>query len=598
MHIESILEPVLLFFLCAISIVPVTQRLGLGPVVGYLIAGLIVGPSGLKVVDDPVDIMHFSELGVVFLLFLIGLELEPKRLWNMRTQMLGLGGLQVVLSCIVLYGLFAVTGIVHSIEAWIIALSIAFSSTEIALQILNEKNLLKAVIGQRSLAILLFQDIIVIFVLAFLPLLQADIPQAEETHKAPLWIGFLVLIVFMVLGHFLLNPFFRMISRVRLREVFLATTLFIVLGAAYLFQVSGLSLALGSFLSGVLLAESEFRRQLESDIEPFKGLLLGLFFMSVGMSIELQVHEHNFVSIILIAFGILFLKMMILRLMSQYIQLANADRWFFSILLSQGGQFAFVLIGQAALLGLVSRENTNLFYAVVAFTMILTPIGVLLHKYIFRERSSDEEKQENIQGSESSVVIIGYGRFGQIIGRILDSIRVPLVLLDHDASHVKTIREFGTKAYYGEALRLDLLQNARVQDSKAVVVAIDDQEAAVACVKLLRKEFEGLLIYARARNRSHYIALKHAGANFILRETFDSSLRMAEEILSCLGHSAEKRKEIVELFKKYDEKLLEDSVSIIDDRSALIQLTQLRCQDLMEELLRHDKLGKNLPPSV
>ncbi len=593
MDFHHFIELTLAFLFCAMTLVSLTVKLGFGSVIGYLLGGLIIGPSCLQVITDPTQIVHFSELGVIMLLFLIGLELEPKHLLKMKSEILRYGFPQVLLTGAV-FTLFLLAMDTDLKASILISISLAFSSTALALQILQEKNALKTSVGKRTIPIILFHDMAVIVVLAILPLLALE-SQAPSSHKLPIWQGLLIFLATAILGHFLLNPLFRIVSRTKQREIFLAASLFIVIGMAYLMEMVGFSMALGAFMAGVLLADSEFRRQLEIDINPFKGLFLGLFFMSVGMSIQLDLFTKDPFSVLGYATFVVGVKIAVIYFLSRQMQLASSDRILISILLSQAGQFAFLILGRAKDLHIISSEETNFFFLVVTLSMIATPVLIVLFdKYIIafinKNQSIDvDDHVKDIQEKGHHVVIIGYGRFGQISGRLLDSLNIATTIIDHDATHINGVKQFDHKVFYGDASHFDVITSAHISEACAVVLAIDDPEASFTCAQIIREQYPNVNIFARARNRLHYTKLAQLGIKNIKRETFDSSLNLAKDLLVSFGYEKSAAEELAGIFEKQDQKLLDDSIEFFEDRKKLIQFAKEAKETLIQEILEADE---------
>lgn len=545
-----------IYLIAAVIAVPVAKRLGLGSVLGYLIAGVIIGPVAGLVGEETTTIQHFAEFGVVMMLFLVGLELEPKMLWGMRNRLLGLGGCQVVITAGIVMGLAMLFGL-----PWTIALAIglifSLSSTAIVLQTFNEKGLTKTEGGNNAFSVLLFQDIAVIPMLAFIPLLalpelveQAKllVAEAAEHHEelslvADLsgWAYGLVIMasiaIVVVAGHFLSSPLFRFIASSGLREIFTATALMLVIGIATLMGLVGLSPALGTFLAGVVLANSEFRHELESNIEPFKGLLLGLFFITVGAGIDFSVLFDDFLVIIGLTLGLMLLKALVLWGLAIIFRIRESNRWLFALSLAQAGEFGFVLLSFTVQNHVLPPDIAGPLSLVVALSMFLTPgLFIVFDKVIlprYEQQTNEEEPDEIDEGG--TVIIAGVGRFGQIVNRLLTSNGVPTVVLDYQADQVANLRQIGTKSYFGDATRPELLHTAGIEQAKAIVIAFDNQEAAAELVKYVRHTYPKVLILARAFDRGHQYILRQAGAHHIESETFHSAIEMGAQALRSLG---------------------------------------------------------------
>jgi len=544
-----------LFLGAGVLAVPVATRLGLGSVLGYLIAGIAISPllRGLSV--DVISIQHFAEFGVVMMLFLVGLELEPRLLWTMRSKLLGLGGLQVGITAALVMGVAMALG-----QAWNIAMAVAMvlalSSTAIVLQTLNEKGLMKSDGGQSSFSVLLFQDIAVIPMLALLPLLAvpelagtvAGVQAAGDGHGSgagfidhlPGWQRALVTIgaiAFVVVGGSLLTrPIFRYIALARLRELFTALALMIVVGIAALMTVVGLSPALGVFLAGVVLANSEYRHQLESDIDPFKGLLLGLFFITVGAAINFSLLLENLGPIVALTAGLVVTKALVLLGLARIFKVEGADRWLFSLGLAQAGEFGFVLLAFTVANGVIPPELADRLLLVIALSMLVTPLLFIVYDRLIAPRfASGQVAEADAIDDEAPIIIAGVGRFGGIINRILLAAGHKTVVLDHHAEHLERLRVFGIKVFFGDAARPDLLHAAGIAEAKMLVIAIDDREQANEMVSYVTEHYPQVHIVARAVDRHHVYELWAAGCRDIIRENFDSAVRAARSALEALG---------------------------------------------------------------
>ena len=544
------------YLIAAVIAVPLAKRLGLGSVLGYLIAGVVIGPIIGLVGEETTTIQHFAEFGVVMMLFLVGLELEPKMLWAMRNRLMGLGGLQVGGTAALIMAIA-----LYFEQPWTIALAIglifALSSTAIVLQTFNEKGLTKTEGGQNAFSVLLFQDIAVIPMLAFIPLLalpelveqaQSAAQSAAEHHEElslvaglPGWAYGLVITasiaVVVVGGHFLSRPLFRYVASSGLREIFTATALMLVIGIAALMSLVGLSPALGTFLAGVMLANSEFRHELESNIEPFKGLLLGLFFITVGAGIDFSVLFSDFGLIIGLTLGVMALKAVILFVIALIFRIKGSNRWLFTLSLAQAGEFGFVLLSFSVQNHVIPSELSQTLALVVAISMFLTPgLFILFDKVILpRFESESNDRESDTIEEQGTVIIAGIGRFGQIVNRLLVSNGVETVVLDHQASQIDNMRQIGTRAYFGDATRPDMLHTAGIEHASALVVAIDNQEASVGLVKHVKHSYPNVTIIARAFDRGHGYLLRQAGADIIESETYHSALEIGGHAMKAIG---------------------------------------------------------------
>ncbi|WP_050910195.1 monovalent cation:proton antiporter-2 (CPA2) family protein [Vibrio campbellii] len=544
------------YLIAAVIAVPLAKRLGLGSVLGYLIAGVVIGPIIGLVGEETTTIQHFAEFGVVMMLFLVGLELEPKMLWAMRNRLIGLGGLQVGGTAALIMAIA-----LYFEQPWTIALAIglifALSSTAIVLQTFNEKGLTKTEGGQNAFSVLLFQDIAVIPMLAFIPLLalpelveqaQSAAQSAAEHHEElslvaglPGWAYGLVITasiaIVVVGGHFLSRPLFRYVASSGLREIFTATALMLVIGIAALMSLVGLSPALGTFLAGVMLANSEFRHELESNIEPFKGLLLGLFFITVGAGIDFSVLFSDFGLIIGLTLGVMALKAVILFVIALIFRIKGSNRWLFTLSLAQAGEFGFVLLSFSVQNHVIPFELSQTLALVVAISMFLTPgLFILFDKVILpRFESESNDRESDTIEEQGTVIIAGIGRFGQIVNRLLVSNGVETVVLDHQASQIDNMRQIGTRAYFGDATRPDMLHTAGIEHASALVVAIDNQEASVGLVKHVKHSYPNVTIIARAFDRGHGYLLRQAGADIIESETYHSALEVGGHAMKAIG---------------------------------------------------------------
>ena len=613
---DSLLQA-FIFLSAGVVAVPIASRLGLGSVLGYLIAGVLIGPFALNLLSDATQLMHFAEFGVVMMLFLIGLELQPSLLWRMRMPILGLGGLQMGLTTA------AITGIAMFFDQpWQTALSIglilSLSSTAIALQILAEKNLMGAGSGKSSFAVLLFQDIAVIPIIAVLPLLAITAPLTgvdtaniaavviADAHSTsggnliahlPGWqqavIIVLAVVTIILAGRFLSRPLFRFIADSKLRELFTATALMLVIGIALLMTTVGLSPALGAFTAGVVMADSEYRHELEANIDPFKALLLGLFFISVGASIDFKLLADRPFLILEIVLGLVALKFAILLFLAKLFKIPGGGRFWFSFALAQGGEFGFVLLASSLENRILHKETIDILTAAIALSMVLTPLLILLNEKFVIPRFKEEKvtaPEEPMEEQDNPVIIAGFGRYGQIVGRLLIGNDVPVTVLDHSASHIERLRRFGFKVFYGDAGREDLLHTAGADKAKVLVVAVDDREKGNAILKMAKHSFPHLIVHIRAYDAMHYHELKNAGADFISRELFLSSLSMGEKTLQALGMRAYKAKRQARQFAIHDQKTTDRLGEHMSDNKRYISETR-RAQEEVLNILRGDRLS-------
>ncbi|MCG7571589.1 monovalent cation:proton antiporter-2 (CPA2) family protein [Pseudoalteromonas sp. CNC9-20] len=590
----------LIYLGAAIIAVPLAKRLGLGSVLGYLLAGILIGPYALGLVGDQTEVMHFAEFGVVMMLFLVGLELHPARLWRMRHAILGLGGLQVTLTAAVLFALCYWLLPLPWQSALAIGLMLALSSTAIVLQSLEEKGWLRIEAGQNAFSVLLFQDIAVIPMLALLPLLAFAPTSAATAHSnliedlpvlAQVGISTALIAAIILAGKYVSAPLFRFIAETRMREIFTVFALFLVVAIALLMQLVGLSPALGTFLAGVVLAESDFRHELEADIEPFKGLLLGLFFVAVGANIDFALLADNFADVLLMVLILITVKAVILFALAHIFKLASGHKLLFTLALAQGGEFAFVLLTTSSSLQILTSEQVNLVTLVVAISMLMAPLLLILYERLQRRSNSSNtpayDKPEHIAASKN-VIIAGYGRFGQVIGRLLSAQGYDITVLDHSPSQIELLRRFGTQVFYGDAGRKELLDAAGAEHAQMLVIAIDDADKTLTIIELAKKHYPHLKLVARARDRRHAYQLIGADIDAFNRETVDSAINLAVESLQLLGNSEPDAQRAGELFRNHDrESLLQLAELWGDDHSYGVAVRQ-RMDDL-KHVLAQDK---------
>ena len=598
MHGQGNLELFLIFLLAAVVAVPLFRRFGLGAVLGYLVAGVAMGPFGLRLVKDPASVLGFSELGVVLRLFVIGLELSPARLWVRRRPVFGVGGLQVLITALALGAITALLGLGWKANL-VIGLGLALSSTAVGLQLLAERKELNTGFGRLAFAILLFQDLAAIPLLALIPLLGEAKAASQSAPPLDAVLRALGMIAVVVIGgRLLLRQLFRAVAWTKMPEVFTATSLLVVVGTAWLMQWGGLSMGLGAFLAGVLLADSEFRHELEAQIEPFKGLLLGLFFIAVGMSIDVH---RVMAEPVLIAEGVavlLLLKAAILVLLGlRPGKLPAREALMLGAVLALGGEFAFVVFAEALRVGLIDAVLRDRLVAIVGLSMAATPLTVIAvsrwlleHPAPKHERPADPIDQDNPR-----VIIAGFGRMGQIVGRMLRAQGVPFTALENSVEQVELQRRFGNLIYFGDPSRADLLRAAHADRAEIFVLTTDDAEANVRTARLLRRQFPHLKVLARARNRQHAFKLMDLGVDEVVRETLHSSLELGQRTLEALGVPAEVAAERRARFLRHDEQLLKEQYLVYDDEAALIQSSQQARQDL-EKLFEADAQDRAIRP--
>lgn len=582
------MRDVLIYLAAAVLCVPLARRLGLGSVLGYLIAGTLIGPWGLRFISDVESIMHFSELGVVLMLFLIGLELDPRRLWSMRRAVFA-GGAMQMLSCGALFAAATTTIGLDWRPAVIAGLALALSSTAIAVQSMQERNLLPTKPGRSAFAVLLFQDVAAIPLLAAVPLLASQAAASAtlglDALKA---LGAVVGVI--LLGRYLTRPALRLIAAANTREIFTAFALLLVLGISQLMSLVGLSMALGAFLAGVLLASSEYRHALETDIEPFKGLLLGLFFISVGMGIDVGLVVARPGTVALLLAGFLAVKTALLWGLALGIGVTRRQRMLFAILLSQGGEFAFVVVAAAQAASLFDSATGSLLTMVVALSMATTPLLLVLHDRLLGRMAARQEREADAidEDATGAVIIAGFGRFGQIVGRLLFANGVRAVVLDHDPDQIELLRKFGYKVFYGDVTRLDLLTAAGAGKARLLVNAIDDVADSLALVDLVRAHFPDLRIVARARNVRHLVGLRVRGVEVIERETFEAALRTGRQVLQALGIDAYRAREMADTFRRHNVAAIEALIPHFHDESRMLTMAKAG-RDELDELFRRDR---------
>jgi monovalent cation:proton antiporter-2 (CPA2) family protein len=580
----NLLEQAAIFLVTAVIVVPLFRRMQLGAVLGYLAAGAIIGPWGLGLIADADATLNFAEMGVVLLLFLIGLELEPSRLWALRHPVFGLGGAQVVVTGIALTGIAVWLNLSWQ-AAIVVGLGLAMSSTAIVLAWLGERGQLSSPSGRLAFAILLFQDVAVIPLIALLPLLSPD-----RTGHASGWIlaakGVAAIAFVIVVSRLLVRPALKLVARFGGREVFTAAALLVVIGAALTMEAIGISMSLGAFLAGVLLADSEFRHELEADVEPFKGLLLGLFFMAVGMSANLALFVSHPFTVLGVVLGLMVLKAVLMYGLARVSGTGSEDAQRIAVLIAQGGEFAFVLFVAAQTADILPSETVEFLVLAVTISMLLAPLSFIVHERLLERwlQRTKAPEFDLIEGPGNPVIIAGYGRYGQIVSRVLRMAGIPFTAIEASFQQVDFVRRFGNKVYYGDASRLELLESARTRDAKLFVLAIDDVEASVKTAAVVRKNFPNLPILARAHNRVHYYRLRDLDIDreAIEREVFLSSLETARQALELTGMEATQVARAVALFKEHDEKLMDEQYAVRQDETQLIQTTAQAAAQLQE----------------
>jgi CPA2 family monovalent cation:H+ antiporter-2/glutathione-regulated potassium-efflux system protein KefB len=573
----------LVILLAATAIaVPLTRRAGLGSILGYLLAGVVIGPSGFGLVNNVGQIADVSELGVVMLLFLIGLELRPHRLWILRKAVFGMGAGQMVPTAIIIAVLAHVFGLAWP-SAGLLGVGLALSSTAIVLPMLGERNLLPSVAGRDAFAVLLFQDITAIPLVALVPLLSgASISSQVSIYDFARGIG--VIAAILIGGSFLLRPLFRIMGGTKTPEVFTATALLLVIGTAALADWGGLSASLGAFMAGVLVSDSEYRHEIQADIEPFEGLLLGFFFISVGMSANLALALRHPLEILLLVLALVGIKAVIAFAVS-YIRRRNLGAALrFAFALPEGSEFSFVVFAAAVASGALDKSVADMATLVVAISMMVVPLLFTGGEFLVQPRiaRSKDRPFDKIDDGITPVIICGFGRMGQIAGRVLSAQKIPFTALDKSQEQVDVLRRFGAKVFYGDPSREEVMRAAGAETAKVLVLALDDMDASVKTAQMVARKFPHLTIVARARNRHHVHLLMALGVEHIIRETFLSSLRLTEMALAQLDIPKDQADRAIALFKDHDEQILHATYAIAHDESKLIQTTQEAAQELRE----------------
>ena len=588
---QTLLTAGVIYLVAAVLLVPVAARLGIGAVLGYLVAGIAIGPWGLGFISDVDEILHFSELGVVFLMFIIGLELNPAKLWALRRSIFGVGAAQVIFSAAILGGLLWLTH--FSWQAAVIGgIGLAMSSTAMALQLMMDKGMNRSEAGQLGFSVLLFQDIAVIPALALIPLLAGT----DSGHVDWMKVGMKVLAFagMLIGGRYLLRPIFRYIAASGVREVFTAASLLLVLGSALFMDALGLSMALGTFIAGILLAESEYRHELEVAIDPFKGLLLGLFFISVGMALNLGVLYTHIITILLGVLTLVVVKTLVLYVLARIYGLRSSERQQFAGVLSQGGEFAFVLFSAAASAKLFSGDQLPMLLVTVTLSMMTTP---LLMKGIDRllarrfNEPDDEAEKPFVEDDQPQVIVVGFGRFGQVVGRLLMANHSRITVLERDISVVSLMRKYGYKVYYGDATELELLRAAGAASAQSIVITCNEPEDAMTIVHLCQQHFPNLQILARARGRVEAHELLQAGVTQFSRETFSSALELGRKTLISLGVHPHQAHRAQQHFRRLDMRMLRELMPNLTDSAQVSRVREARreLEDIFQREMQQEK---------
>lgn len=586
-HTPAWLTNSLVYLAAAVVAVPLSRALGLGAILGYLAAGIVIGPWGLRLVGNVQDVLHFAEFGVVLMLFLVGLELEPRRLWAMRRPIFGWGSVQLFGSAAVLTAIGVAFGVDWRI-AFVASLALADSSTATALRAMADRNLLPTTSGRSMLSVLLLQDVAAIPILALLPLLAVSGAHADGSG----WLGAAkvvgVIAAIILGGRLLLRPALRWIARSDSPEIFTAASLLLVVATAALMHSVGLSMALGAFLAGVLLAESEYRRELETDIEPFKGLLLGLFFIAIGMTIDFSVVARQPLLVAGIVFGFLAAKALVLWGMARWMDIPAPERPLFIVLLAQGGEVGFVVLQTATGGRVIDANTSSLLVAAITLSMLLTPLLLMAADRWSRRLAAGRKQQmaELSEPQDAPVIIAGFGRYGQMIGRMLNAQGIGSTVLDHDADMIEAARSFGYKVHYGDATRLDLLRVAGAARAKVFVVAVDDREQSLRIVDLAKEHFPHLELVARARDVPHWNDLRDRGVLRVDREVFESSLRSGRRVLEILGQTPHEARRQAMRFRRHNFELFEKMYPYHRDRAKMIAVVKEGRQQLEAQMAR------------
>lgn len=588
MHTDSLLINALYYLLAAVITVPLFKRLGLGSILGYLFAGIVLGQHALGIIEDPESVLHFAEYGVILLLFVIGLELAPEKLWSMRNHIVVLGGSQVLLTGLVIgFGMVMLMAIPL---AFVLGLTLALSSTALAIQLMSEERILASPLGRKGFSILLLQDLAVIPILIAVSVLA---PVAIGA-SAPAWyVTILALVGVVAFGRFGLSELLAAVARSNNREVMTAASLLIVVGVAVLMNAVGLSMGLGAFLAGIMLANSDYRHQLESDIEPFKGMLLGLFFIAIGMTLNLELLWASPLRFVVLALGLVFVKTVIITAILRWRHVSLKEGIQLGLILSQGGEFAFVVLSQGQQAMLFDPALAEQLTLIVGLSMAFTSPLVTLYRRIGRSRSVEQPDQDRHWDShQPEVIIAGFGRFGQIIGRLLRARHIPFTAMDKDSAHVEFVKQFGNRLFYGDLTRIDLLRSAGIKHAKILVVAVNDVAQSLAIIDLAREQNARIKIIARAVDRFHAYELYKRKVESVVRETFASSLEAATETLEQLGYTEGQALEAAKRFRLHDEELLERSAQHLEDMEELRNIARQGRREL--ELLFEEDTRKQV----
>ncbi len=590
-HHETLLHAIY-YLLAATIAVPLFRRLGLGAILGYLVAGAIIGPYELGLIYQPEATFQFSELGVVLLLFVIGLELNPQQLWKMRLDIGLLGGSQMLLTALAITAVLAAALNLSWQQGFMIGLALALSSTAFAVPLMEEHKIMGLPIGRKGFSILLLQDLAVIPILL---LLATWSPIASAEAHVPWWIGLCTVAFLLLAGARIFNPLLQIVAKYGSREILTAAGLLIVLSVAYLMQLVGFSMSMGAFLAGMLLAQSSFRHQLAADIEPFKGLLLGLFFIAVGMSLNLRLLFAEPLVILALALALMLIKILVVTVVLRVRKFPVKEGLLMGVMLAQGGEFAFVVMSTAEQTQFLPKDITSYVVLVVGISMALTSPLVVLHELITRKRTMQEKATEEAAQAANSlqeleqpdahkaeVIIAGFGRFGQIIGRILTAGNIPFNALDKNPEHIEFLKNYGVQSYYGDATRIELLEAAGIRDAKVLVIALVNIEASLTITKLVKTHFPHITLIVRARDRAHAYQLAELGVENPIREIYESSLSAAMQTLTEIGYTDGQSQRAIDIFREHDQTLLHQSIAISKDPKELAQLVKQSRKELKD----------------
>lgn len=579
MENNQLLHTSVVLLAAAVIAVPIFKRFNLGSILGYLVAGVIVGPYFLGFIDNPTAVLDFAEIGVVLLLFVLGLELNPKSLWKMRKKIIGLGGAQLLFCGLALAGLSMLTLSIDFKASLLIGVTLALSSTAFAIQLLKERSLLNQPMGRIGFAILLMQDLAVIPVLLSLQAMAPD----PSGHMVPWWLGLLAVVITLFIGTYLLNPLLKIVAKHGNSEVMTAAALLIVLGAALGFEYAGLSMPMGAFIAGIMLANSSFRHQLEADIEPFKGLLLGLFFITIGTSINLKMLLADPWFLLTGALLLLLVKSSVIAGLIAYTGQSKLNSFRLGLMLAQGGEFAFVVMAQALSLHVLDSQITEEITIVVGLSMALNaPLLMLFERLIQRKGKEKKVDYSNVKFETNKVIIAGFGRFGQATGRLLSAKGMQFTALDKDPEHIEFLKKVGHKIYFGDATRYDLLKKAGAKQATVLLIAIDNISDSLHLAQMAKRKFPHLQIIARAHNRTHALSLMDLNVDVVIREVWESSLTAAEHTLLALGYSPAHAERMIDIFQRHDEASLLEQLEHKDDMPALMALAKANRQQMSD----------------